>query len=197
MNKPIKILGLSGSIRKESYNTLLIMETQKISEDLLGNEMHISIYPLNDIPLYNNDLESDFQFPKEVERFRELIRDSDALLISSPEYNGSVTGVLKNALDWASRKDNHTTRPLEGKAVAIIGAGGGSGTKNSQKHLQSILNHTKSTIIDNTYVGIEHTWKYVNNNHINDSGILEKLTKVAREIYKYCCLLYTSDAADE
>ena len=186
MNKPIKILGLSGSIRKESYNTLLIMETQKISEDLLKNQMHISIYPLNNIPLYNNDLENDFQFPKEVERFRELIRDSDALLISSPEYNGSVTGVLKNALDWASRKDNHTTRPLEGKAVAIIGAGGGSGTKNSQKHLQSILNHTKSTIIDNTYVGIEHTWKYVNNNHINDRGVLEKLTEVAQDIYKYC-----------
>ena len=125
--------------------------------------MHISIYPLNNIPLYNNDLESDFHFPKEVEKFRDLIRDSDALLISSPEYNGSVTGVLKNALEWASWKDIHTTRPLEGKAVAIIGDGGGSGTKNSQKHLQSILNHTKSTIIDNTYVGIEHTWKYVTN----------------------------------
>ncbi len=186
MKKPIKILGISGSIRKESYNTLLIMETQKISEDLLENQMHISIYPLNNIPLYNNDLESDFHFPKEVEKFRDLIRDSDALLISSPEYNGSVTGVLKNALDWASRKDNHTTRPLEGKAVAIIGAGGGSGTKNSQNHLQSILNHTKSTIIDNTYVGIEHTWKYVTNNHIDDSNIIEKLTKVAQDIYKYC-----------
>jgi Predicted flavoprotein len=65
MKKPIKILGISGSIRKESYNTLLIMETQKISEDLLKNQMHISIYPLNNIPLYNNDLESDFHFPKE------------------------------------------------------------------------------------------------------------------------------------
>ncbi len=186
MKNPIKILGISGSIKKELYKTLLNMETQTISEDLLENQMHISIYPLNNIPLYNNDLESDFHFPKEVEKFRDLIRDSDALLISSPEYNGSVTGVLKNALDWASRKDNHTTRPLEGKAVAIIGAGGGSGTKNSQKHLQSILNHTKSTIIDNTYVGIEHTWKYVTNNNIDDSNIIEKLTKVAQDIYKYC-----------
>ena len=186
MKKPIKILGISGSIRKESYNTLLIKETQKISEDLLENQMHISIYPLNDIPLYNNDLENEFQFPQEVEKFRDLIRDSDALLISSPEYNGFVSGVLKNALDWASRKDNHTTRPLEDKAVAIIGAGGGSGTKNSQKNLQSILKHTKSIIIDNTYVGIEHTWKYINNNQINDIVILDKLTAVAKDIYKYC-----------
>ena len=185
MKRPIKILGISGSIRKESYNTLLIMETQKINEDLLGNEMRISIYPLNNIPLYNNDLENDFNFPTEVEKFRDLIRDSDALLISSPEYNGSVSGVLKNALDWASRKDDKDTRPLEGKPVAIIGAGGGSGTKNSQKDLQKILAHTKSTLIDNTYVGIEHTWKYLENNKIIEKDIIVKLSNVVDEIYKF------------
>lgn len=143
MQKDIHILGFAGSLRKGSYNRRLI----EISRDLLPTETTYEIIELNDIPLFNEDDEKD-GFPPAVVAFRSAIQNADALLIASPEYNSSITGVLKNALDWASRSENKQPHPLSQKPVAILGAGGRGGTNRSQYHLRSVLSHLNMHVIN-------------------------------------------------
>lgn len=132
MNENIKVLGISGSLRKHSYNTALL----RACIELKPENIEIEIYGLNDIPLYNEDLEKE-GIPESVKAFREKIAGSNSLLISTPEYNYSVTGVLKNAIDWASRPANASV--LNKKPFAMMGVSGGiSGTIRSQMHLRQI-----------------------------------------------------------
>jgi chromate reductase len=98
--------------------------------------MTIETYDLEGLPLYNADLEGNL--PPEVVEFKEKVRDADALLIATPEYNYSISGVLKNAIDWASRPP--TGNPLEGKPVAIMSASGGKfGGARAQYHLRQVF----------------------------------------------------------
>ncbi|MCX8103910.1 MAG: NAD(P)H-dependent oxidoreductase [Candidatus Bipolaricaulota bacterium] len=123
------ILGLSGSLRKGSYNTAAL----RAAQELLPQGVTLEIFDLAPIPLYNEDIEP---FPPEVRTLRERIAQSDALLIATPEYNHSISGVLKNALDWASCAPNP---PCEHKPVAIFGASTGRfGTLRAQLHLREI-----------------------------------------------------------
>jgi len=117
MSDYIQFLGLSGSLRKGSYNTMLL----KAASQLLPNDVSMEIISIEDIPLYNADLDlpSAKQRPKPVEHFRKILTDADGILISSPEYNYSIPGGLKNAIDWASRGEDS---PLLRKPVAVIGA---------------------------------------------------------------------------
>ncbi len=139
MDQPLRILGISGSLRKGSYNTRLL----EIAQGLLpkGVEVEMEIVSLADIPLYNSDLENE-GFPQSVLDLRKKVFEADAILFASPEYNSSFTGVLKNAIDWASRPPLHEpypTFPLAGKPYAIIGVGGRYGTARSQSHLRQVL----------------------------------------------------------
>lgn len=129
----IQVMGFSGSLRKRSYNTALL----RAAVELLPSGMTIDIFDLSPIPLYNADLEAT-GFPEIVQTFREHIADAHALLIATPEYNYSISGVLKNALDWASRPPSS---PLTEKPVAIMGAGGRFGTVRAQLHLRQIMLH--------------------------------------------------------
>jgi len=117
MSDYIQLLGLSGSLRKGSYNTMLL----KAALQLLPTDVSMEIISIEDIPLYNADLDlpSAKQRPKPVEHFRKILSDADGILISSPEYNYSIPGGLKNAIDWASRGEDS---PLVRKPVAVIGA---------------------------------------------------------------------------
>jgi len=134
MKSTLRILGVSGSLRKASCNSGLIRAAARLSEDL-GYEFQIADI---DLPLYNGDVEAQ-GFPPSVLRWREQIAQADALLIASPEYNYSMTGVLKNAIDWASRpSENPPSQPLAGKPVALMGAGGGLGAARSQYHLRQV-----------------------------------------------------------
>ncbi len=129
---PIKVVGLSGSLRRGSYNTALL----RASQELAPAGMEIAIYDLADIPMYNDDVRL-AGFPPEVERFRNALREADALLIASPEYNRSVPGVLKNAIDWASRKPD---QPFAGKPLAIMGVSNGAlGAAFANHHLRQIF----------------------------------------------------------
>src|SRR5207237_8918791 len=94
---PIKLLGLSGSIRKGSASTALLKSLEKLVRD----KAELSIFSLAEIPLYNGDIDGDRK-PVSVEALRQAILLADGLVISSPEYNYGMPGVLKNALDWAS-----------------------------------------------------------------------------------------------
>lgn len=120
MSDYIQLVGFSGSLRKGSYNTLLL----KAAAQLLPTDVSMEIISIADIPLYNADLDlpAAQQRPEVVEHFRKMLADADGILISSPEYNYSIPGGLKNAIDWASRGEDS---PLLRKPVAVIGATSG------------------------------------------------------------------------
>lgn len=117
MNDHLHIIGVSGSLRKGSYNTLLL----NAAFPLLPDGVSMEVLSIADIPLYNADfdLPAANQRPETVEHFRKRLADADGLLIASPEYNYSIPGPLKNAIDWASRGEDS---PLLHKPVAVIGA---------------------------------------------------------------------------
>jgi len=117
MSDYIQLVGMSGSLRKGSYNTMLL----KAAAQLLPTDVSMEIISIEDIPLYNADLDlpAAKQRPQPVEHFRKMLTDADGILISSPEYNYSIPGGLKNAIDWASRGEDS---PLLRKPVAVIGA---------------------------------------------------------------------------
>lgn len=125
----IKVLGIAGSLRKGSYNKLAL----RAAIELKPAGMDIESFDIAPIPLYNEDLREQ-GFPSVVEEFREKIRAADALLFVTPEYNYSVAGVLKNAIDWASRPPD---QPFNDKPVAIMGASiSRLGTARAQYHLR-------------------------------------------------------------
>jgi chromate reductase, NAD(P)H dehydrogenase (quinone) len=129
----MKILGISGSIRKKSFNRGLLRAAQELAPE----GVEVELYDVADIEPYNTDVES-VAAPESVSSFKAAIAEADALLIACPEYNGSFTGVLKNALDWASRPASST--PLLGKPAAMVGASGGpSGTARAQAALLPVL----------------------------------------------------------
>jgi len=117
MSDYIQLVGMSGSLRKGSYNTMLL----RAAAQLLPVDVSMDIVSIEDIPLYNADLDlpAAKERPESVEHFRKMLTDADGILISSPEYNYSIPGGLKNAIDWASRGEDS---PLLRKPVAVIGA---------------------------------------------------------------------------
>lgn len=129
MDKQIRVLAFAGSLRRGSFNKALI----RCAVEVAPKSVAIEVFDLEGIPLYNQDLEA---MPSQrVIDFKEKIKKADALLIASPEYNYSISGVLKNALDWASRPK--ADNPLQGKPVAIMSASTGRfGGARAQYHLR-------------------------------------------------------------
>ena len=148
MTDTIRVLGISGSLRKASWNTLLLRSAQKLAPE----GMTIDITEIRDIPFYDGDIEATTGIPESAVAFREKIRAADALLIASPEYNGSVSGVLKNAIDWASRPPH---QPLDGKPIAIFGASPGAfGTIRGQAHLRQIFANVNGLVLVQPVVAV-------------------------------------------
>jgi len=132
MSKPIIILGFAGSLRKDSYNKALLYA----ASNLVPKDAKLEIFSLEGIPPFNQDLED--RMPQKVKEFKAKIRAADALLIATPEHNYSVPGVLKNAIDWASRP--YDDNSFEGKPVAVMSAFPGMlGGARAQYHLRQVL----------------------------------------------------------
>lgn len=131
---PLRVLGLSGSLRKASLNTALL----RAAVTLAPPGMTLTPFDLGALPMLNEDLvASPGAWPEPVAAFRAALASADAVLLVSPEYNHSFPAVLKNALDWASRAP---ASPLPGKPVAVFGASqGGFGTVRMQEHLRPVL----------------------------------------------------------
>lgn len=140
MNTTSTILGLSGSLRAGSHNTGLL----RAAAALAPEGMSISLVTPGDLPLYNADLEATGD-PPAVVALRSRLKEADGVLIATPEYNYSIPGVLKNAIDWVSRPVR--TSPLNAKPTALLGAGGGFGTVRAQAHLRQILQHNGALIL--------------------------------------------------
>ncbi len=132
MDGKIRVLGFAGSLRSGSYNKALL----RASLDFLPEDMSLEIFEIDGIPPFNQDIEKDM--PEKVKEFKSKIRDSDAILIATPEYNYSIPGVLKNAIDWASRP--YGDNPLDGKPVSIMSASIGMlGGARAQYHLRQVF----------------------------------------------------------
>ena len=132
MNRPIHILGIAGSLRRESYNRASL----RAATQLLPDGATIEIFELDGLPGFNQDDEQNP--PAKVVELKQRIREADAILIVTPEYNYSVPGALKNAIDWASRPYGDSA--WNGKPAAIMGASiGAIGTARAQYHLRQMM----------------------------------------------------------
>ncbi len=129
MENNVRILGFAGSLRKQSYNRALL----SAANEMVPDGVTLEIFDLEGIPPFNQDLE--LQPPDKVKEFKAKIRAADAILIVTPEYNYSIPGVLKNAIDWASRP--YGNNAFDGKSVAVMGASVGMlGTARAQYDLR-------------------------------------------------------------
>lgn len=150
---PIRILGISGSLRRGSHNTSLL----RAAAQSLPPGVELELYQgLAELPVYNEDLDVD-PVPKSAARLRAAIAGADGVLIATPEYNGSLPGGLKNAIDWASRP--FPANALQGKPVAVIGASTGLfGAVWAQAETRKALRTAGADVLDGEVpVGQAHT----------------------------------------
>jgi chromate reductase len=183
MEKPVKILGFVGSLRKGSYNKALM----RAAMGLPPKDASIEVFDLEGIPPFNQDSEN--QPPQIVEEFKAKIKQADALLIATPEYNYSIPGVLKNAIDWASRP--HTDNVFDGKPVAIMSASiGRLGGARAQYHLRQSFVYLNMYPINRPEVMLPSAQQYVdeNGNLTNEETrklirqLLEELVRWTRKL---------------
>lgn len=192
-DRPIRILGIPGSLRQHSYNRGLIRAAQEVAPEGVEVEMYL----LHDIPMFNGDVE-DIGDPEAVARFKQAIRDADGLLIATPQYNRSIPGVLKNALDWASRRPRTGPEPrrsvMDGKPVAVVGVTPGkSFTEPAQIDLRKILNAVFARVMDGPEVKLgKADERYAEDPEIPD----EETRQIIREVLETFVEFIQSDEAD-
>jgi chromate reductase, NAD(P)H dehydrogenase (quinone) len=136
-----EIAAFAGSLRQASFNRALI----RAATEAAPSSLHIVVYDLKDLPLYNADVDA-AGAPKSVVELRDAVRRADGLLIATPEYNHGMPGVLKNAIDWLSRPARQSV--LDGKPAAMMGASPGmTGTARSQEQLRQVFAATNSPLM--------------------------------------------------
>ena len=136
----LRVLGISGSLRKSSFNSGLLRAAQELAPE----RMEITIFDIKTLPFYDGDVETQGD-PGSVAALKSAVRDSDGVLFATPEYNWGTSGALKNAIDWASRDQGQGS--LMGKPATIIGAGGRAGTARAQMQLLETLGETGSLVM--------------------------------------------------
>lgn len=173
----MRVFGLSGSLRKGSYNTTLLQAAGR----LLRAPAHLEIYTeLAGVPPYSEDVDLDTTH-QAVEQFRHAIASADALLIATPEYNASIPGHLKNALDWASRPfpDNVLRR----KPVAVIGASTGLfGAVWAQAELRKVLTTAGATVLDAGLAIPGAHAAFTDDGRLRDPGLAGALQTIVDEL---------------
>jgi len=180
----VRVLGFAGSLRRDSYNRAAL----RAAGECLPRGMSLAVFDLAGIPLYNEDVERE-GFPPDVAAFKERIRHADALLIVSPEYNYSIPGVLKNALDWASRPPGQS--PLPGKPVAVMGASTGYfGTARSQYHLRQVFVGLNMRPVNSPEVFIPMAQdKFDARGRLTDGEVRERITRLLAALYDWTLTL--------
>src|ERR671931_592038 len=162
----MRILGLSGSLRRDSHNTSLL----RAAVMSLPPGVELDLYDgLDDLPHYNADIDGE-PAPEPVARLREAIAAADGVLIATPEFNGSIPGALKNALDWASRPfpDN----ALRGKPVAVVGASTGMfGAVWAQAEVRKVLRTIGADVIDEELPIGQADSAFGDDGHLADAGM--------------------------
>ena len=168
MADAIKVLGISGSLRAGSFNTGLL----RAAATVMPPGMEMSTFALHDFPLFNADVEAQGN-PEPVTAMQQAIAAADGLLFAVPEYNYSISGVLKNAIDWASRG---RPSPLDGKPAAIMGVGGRQGTVRAQMHMRQIaLHNSMRVMIDPELLLVRSRRRSDPDGNLTDEATLERL----------------------
>jgi len=169
---PIRVVGISGSLRTLSYNTACLLA----AGELMPEDMALEIAEISEIPMYNGDDEKARGFPDSVLRLRSRVADADALLIASPEYNFSITGALKNTWDWLSRPPDP---PINLLPAAILGVGGRLGTARSQHHFRDIARHNDLRMVQKPEVLISTPWeKFDEDLRLTDARTLDQISRL-------------------
>lgn len=176
MNKGIRILGFAGSLRKNSYNKALL----HLAVQLVPKNVALETFDLEGIPPFNQDLEN--QLPRQVKEFKAKIRAADAILIVTPEYNYSIPGVLKNAIDWASRP--YSDNAFKEKPVAIMGASIGMlGTARAQYHLREVFVFLDMYPINSPEVFVSYAQeKFDGNGRLKDEKTKQQITRLLESL---------------
>lgn len=165
MSKP-KILGLSGSLRSGSFNTTVL----NTLAEALGDKADMSVATLNDIPLYDQDAED--PPPASVAALRDAMRAADAIIIASPEYNHSTSGVLKNGLDWASRPYGQSS--FAGKPVLIITSSPSmTGGVRAHSHLYDVVLSNDAKVVGGPQIVITSVADKIENGRLTDKATLD------------------------
>jgi len=170
---PIRILGVAGSLREGSFNRMLL----EAASALIPSRSELEIFGLDGIPLYNQDMEA-LAFPEAVKSFKKRIEAADALLISTPEYNHSYPGVLKNAIDWASRPYGRNS--FDGKPTSVISASAGIfGGVAAQDHLKQVFLALNARLVTNPPVIVSSAGqKFDEHGRLLDVGTQQFLTQL-------------------
>jgi len=191
MNTKISILGFAGSLRKDSYNKAIL----RAAAGLVPENAELNIFDLEGIPPFNQDLEKDP--PEKVKDFKTKIKASDAILIATPEYNYSIPGVLKNAIDSASRPygDNAFTH----KPVAIMGAAPGMiGTARAQYHLRQCFVFLSCFALNQPEVMVSFAHEKIDKDgRVTDSKTMELIQELVESLVDWTLFLKTRDEKNE
>ncbi len=161
LHSETRILAFAGSSREHSYNKQLIREAAAIAE---AKGAKVTVIELNHypIPIYDADLEANHGMPENAKRLRKLMIESDAIMIATPEYNGSIPALLKNVIDWASRDEQgHPSRTaFMNKRFAIMSASPSpQGGKRGLEHLQTIIEAIGGTVMtEQTTIPVAHQY---------------------------------------
>lgn len=170
-HRPV-ILGISGSFRQGSYNSAVL----RACGELLGNRATLEMASLSDIPIYNEDDRPPDAFPPAVQALADAVRRCDAVLIATPEYNFSIPGGLKNALDWVSRTPEP---PFRGKLVAVMSASTGKlGAARAQYHLRQVLQCLESRVICKPEVFVSDAPRAFSDGRLVDPSAREILARL-------------------
>ncbi len=182
-------LGISGSLRRQSLNTAAL----RACTQLLPPGVTMALADISAIPLYDEEIREQ-GLPAAVQTFREQILKADAILIATPEYNYSIPGVLKNAIDWASRPPS---QPFEGKPIALISASpGGFGGARAQYHLRQVFIYLNGLMLNRpeAMISAAHT-KFDAQGNLTDSAAADQLKALLAALADWARLVAAGQAA--
>lgn len=167
-----RILALVGSYRSGSYNQALLAAARSEAPP----HVVIDDIDLRTVPYYDGDLEAAGD-PPSVQALKQAVRAADAVLVVTPEYNGGVPGVLKNGIDWASRR--YPEAPLRDKLVAVIGATPGrGGTASAQQHLRRVLARTGATVVEDARLELARASDAIEDGVVTSHEVREQVAAV-------------------
>lgn len=156
----IKIVAIPGSLREKSLHRQLLRALPALAPE----NMEITVFELHDVPIYNQDVEEAEGFPPAVQAFRDAIANSDGLIFATPEFNGAMSGVIKNGIDWASRQGLLGKRPV----TAISGSPGSLGATKGQESIRACLNHLGMYVLARPSLAIPKLHEKLENGAIID-----------------------------
>lgn len=175
----MKVLAIPGSNRQKSHNKSLIRAFQEVAP----KKLLVEVFEIDNIPMFNQDLETDL--PEEVKSYIQKVREADAVVISTPEYNNMIPGILKNAIEWLTR--GYSNDAIKNKPLGIMGATeGGFGTVRAQNMLLELATIVKFRTHSSLRLPISHADKIFNEKgELDDEETKVKLVKFAEDLYNF------------